>query len=482
LQSAGLAAPPGSFTGFVGELHEDGRGLEMLTAIIIFVGVLMGITLMLMPTFAIWTLLILSMVVVGPIRYFVPALDRIQWAVVLVSLALLFRAAVAWLQERSEGKISMPPFFTAIVLLLLSIVVTTLINRQFVETLVTSKNFFQFLSIPLAFYLLVTEEKTSDGIMKALVAIAVLQLPVAIIERVLSSGLDTVSGTFGGSLVNPSPNSALAIFLTVETGIVLGLALNRVIAWRSALLLSLCFIIPIYFTNARAIIAFFPVMFLILFGKYFLKKPLASMLITVVLAGMFSSVLYLHYKLGWKDSRFHDVKDFPTYVEESISSQLGLGARQMNRSKAVAFWWGENTRRFGKTKMFFGHGLGASRSFGIVKGHVAEKPEYKDKNIGLTVLSRLLWDVGIVGAIFYIMVFLTAFFTAGRLSKDPFLNPAQNAFMIGAQIACLFLVISIPYKQSLINIQAFNAFSMFILGYIAFWYKRLETVNVEAAA
>jgi uncharacterized membrane protein len=53
--------------------------------------------------------------------------------------------------------------------------------------------------------------------------------------------------------------------------------------------------------------------------------------------------------------------------------------------------------------------------------------------------------------------------------------------MVGAQIACLFLVLSIPYKQSLINIQAFNAFAMFILGYVAFWYKRLAVVNAEAA-
>jgi hypothetical protein len=453
----------------------------MLTAIIIFAGVLTGATLMLVPTFATWALLILSMVIVGPIRYFVPALDRIQWAVVLVSLALLVRAVIAWLQERDEVKVKMPPFFTALIFLLVSIGLTTLINRHFVETLVTSKNFFQFLSIPLAFYLIITEEKTSDGIMKALLVIAVLQLPAAIVERLLSPGLDTVSGTFGGSLVNPSPNSALAIFLTVETGIVLGLALNRAIAWRNALLLILCFIIPVYFTNARAIIAFFLVMLVVLFGKYFLKKPLASMVITLVIAGMFSSVLYLHYKLGWQDSRFHNVKDFPTYVEESITSQLGLGARRMNRSKAVAFWWEENSRRFDKARMFFGHGLGASRSFGIVKGHVAERPEYAEKNIGLTVLSRLLWDVGIVGAISYIMVFLSAFFTAGRLSKDPYLSPVQNAYMVGAQIACLFLVLSIPYKQSLINIQAFNAFAMFILGYVAFWYKRLAVVNAEAA-
>jgi hypothetical protein len=316
--------------------------------------------------------------------------------------------------------------------------------------------------------------------MKALLVIAVLQLPVSIVERLLSPGLDTVSGTFGGSLVNPSPNSALAIFLTVETGIVLGLAMNKVIAWRNALLLTLCFIVPVYFTNARAIIAFFLVMMVILFGRYFLKKPLASMVIAMVIAGMFSSVLYLHYKLGWQDSRFHVVKDFPTYVEESISSQLGLGTRKMNRSKAVALWWTES-RRFDKTRMFFGHGLGASRSYGIVKGHVAEKPEYAEKNIGLTVLSRLLWDVGIVGTIFYVMVFLSAFFTAGRLAKDPHLSPTQNAYMVGAQIACLFLVVSIPYKQSLINIQAFNAFAMFILGYVAFWYKRLAVVNAEAA-
>ena len=68
-----------------------------------------------------------------------------------------------------------------------------------------------------------------------------------------------------------------------------------------------------------------------------------------------------------------------------------------------------------------------------------------------------------------------AFFSARKLSRDPALTPVQKSYMVGAQIACLLFLFSMPYKKSLLINPSFSLYSMFVLGYIAFWYSRLNS-------
>ena len=457
--------------------------MDIITIAIIFSGIISGILLILSPRFALWALLVMTMIVCGPVIYFVPRFSYVQWAAALISYALLLRALASAIGPKESDKTKPPLFMVCFITLLVSVLLTTIINRHFAETIITAKNFFQFWSIPLAFYFLYEKEETARGIMKAFLIIAILQTPIAFMQRLFFAGKlpgDSVTGTFGGHMLGGGPNVALSIFLTLQVGIVLSLVYRKLLAGRHAALLCIWFVIPVFLTNSRAIIVFYLVMMLFLFGRNLLKRPFISLASIVIVSLLALSIFTYHYKQAAEyNPGKRPPKNLASYLSKVISHQLGVSRfykkDELNRMTALLFWWQEQSRNYGPIKIFFGHGLGSSKYYGLIQGHIQKQQKYHNKRIGLTALSRLLWDIGLVGTLNYILIFTAAFFAAGKLSKHSDLPDIHKGFMAGAQLACLFFLMSMPYKISILSTQAYNAFSMFMLGYIAFWYKKCSS-------
>ena len=453
--------------------------MNFIIAIFIFSGLLIGIVLTLAPTLALWLLLTMSMLVSGTVIYFFPQFSTIQWSVALISFALLLRALPTMLiQERVKNGRS-PAFFKLFIILLGSVIITTILNRHYTETLVSAKNFFQFWSIPLVLYFVIKEEKTTLAIMKAFLWIAALQIPFVVIQFLFFQGKfpgDSITGTFGGQIRGGGPNGALAIFLTVQIAVLLALMLRNKLSWKLTILLSAILASPILLTNTRAILFFFIVLLIFFFGRNIFKRPFISITGGIIVAILLSTIMLYHYKHAWQYNYAHrQPKDVPTYLTNLIKNNFTItGRKRLNRTTVITFWWQENVSLHGPVKIMFGHGLGAAKYSGIIKGHVQKKRQYDGKRIGFTVLARLLWDIGIIGTACYIMIFVSAFFTSRRLKLSEQLPKVHVPYMQVAQLTTLFLLMSIPYHLYLINIQSFNAFAMFILGYIAFWNKRLS--------
>lgn len=447
----------------------------------LFTGALFGGLFIFFPRLSIWLLLIMGMVVSGLVNYFFPAIGAVQWSVALISFALLTRSLLASLILAPDKKRNIPPFVVFAGLMLLLVILTTFLNRHYSETVIAAKNFFQYWSIPLALYFLVDDEKTVTGIMKALIVLAIFQTPIAIVQRLFFAGNfpgDSVTGTFGGSMMGGGPNAALSIFLTIMIAVVLSLAMKRVLPMLPAILLCFWFVLPVLLTNARAIIIFFLVMFFIIFRRNMIKNPsliiIGGPLICVMTVGIF----FYHYSHAWQYTYSHkQPKNVEQYLSRVISGTLGFESyyekEKLNRMTAVTYWGQEHRRYYPVLKTLFGHGLGSTKEFGIIKGHMTQKPRHREKRIGYTALSTLLWDVGLAGSICYLLIIISAFFTAAKLEKNPGLPDMHQGVMAGAKIACLFILMSLPYKVSFLTIQAFNLFGMFVIGYITFWYKKV---------
>jgi len=194
---------------------------------------------------------------------------------------------------------------------------------------------------------------------------------------------------------------------------------------------------------------------------------------------MTSGTIYYYYTHAYQYSvRRYEPKTLSEYFDRSLAYNIDLEDKyKLSRLAAILFWLKEHSSGGNPMHMLFGHGLGAAKHDGLIVGHVASQPKYKDKKIGLSALSRLLWDVGLIGTIIYIIIFVAAFFSARRMKNNRYLSEIEQAFMQGAEIACLFFIMSLPYQLSIINVQSFNAFSMFILGYIAFWHRKVMSIK-----
>lgn len=448
----------------------------MTVLIFLFPGFIIGLLLLFYPVVAIWTMLVTAMAVTGTVTYFLPQFAVIRWAIVPMSLALILRALLSGITYTPERSRFSPPFFIlGLFLLFTAVTFTTIMNFHIKETLVSSKNFFQFWSIPLAFTYVVSDRKIASQIMMGLLCISIFQPLLALIQYMFFTGNfpgDSITGTFGGQMAGGGPNSALSIYMTIQIAAIITFAKKNLLKRRFALLLTLWFLIPIFLSHAKITAFYFPVIFFTLYGKDLLKKTFVGLVILLLFIGMGFSVFHFHYsQSGQYSVSGKKTESFESYIKQILSYNIAEKQREkkLSRLASIYFWWNENSIFNSPARTFMGHGLGAAKHSGLLLGHLNDRPRYKFLEIGRFALPRLLWDLGLIGTALFILIYASAFFTAGRLKNNPCIPSSQQAFLTADQIACLLFIITLPYKISIINVQAFNAYSMFILGHIAFW-------------
>ena len=420
----------------------------------ITIGGALGFFLFSNPRLAIWVLIFTSMVLSGTIIYFAPRFGTIQWGNVIISLLLFVRAIADSLrgQKKPEGK--PPAIFIFMVLFLVHAIITS--------------------GVPFVLYFLVEDEKIMSSYMKSFVLIAVLMPPLALYQFRYFGGLshDAVTGTFGGAMRAGGPNAVLSIFIISQLAVLFALALRKMISWRIAVILCGWVFITITLTNDKAAVGFLVIMPVFLLSKGYLRFSFSALIV------MLSGIMFLaYYQYSQERKRIwtKPPKSYSEFIDRAISDFSAEESNRLNRSTLILLWWKYNINTGNNFQMLFGHGLGASKYSGLSMGHIQKR--FGELKIGRTALTALLWDVGIVGVLLFMSIFTSGFLLARRMKNDWRLPAIHQVFMLVAQLNCLFFVLSLPYKLSIINIQAFNFFSMFTLGYVCYWQRRLRAIE-----
>ena len=418
----------------------------------------------------------MALVLVGPIQYFVPALGHIQWAVTVLSACLLLRVIYAMATrtgQRDSGRI--PGYMVFMGLFFVAAFLSTVGNMYLMDAMVDAKNYFQFWSIPLALFFLASKESLMLRLMKGLLMLAFINTPLSIVQYLSRSAFpgDAVTGTFGGAIYQPGPNAAMSAFQILQVGVVIGFALRRQLTWPKALALSLWYLIPVGLANAKFTLLFLPIMIALTLGRDVLRRPVLSASVAMLTVGLFSGLFYFHYRDAEKYGEgAGSVKEFVQNTVVYNIENPDSSRDDLTRVSAVTFWLKENAPGKSLSTFLFGHGIGASKNDGLYHGHLALIPKYREFSLSLVTLTRLLWDVGILGATIFTLIFVLAFFMASRLKDNPVFTPMEASFLASSQVACLFFILDIPYQNTHFTSQAFAAFVMLILGYIAFCQKK----------
>ena len=104
-----------------------------------------------------------------------------------------------------------------------------------------------------------------------------------------------------------------------------------------------------------------------------------------------------------------------------------------------------------------------------------------DLGIGLTALSTLLWDLGVVGVILYISIFIAAWAQISktwRCSQSIKTKADCVALQAGISLTMFFII----YSDSQLNLLVHQLLIAVMLGYAAFLYQeqRRETYPQQA--
>jgi len=430
------------------------------------------------PQISVPILIILSLPTGALISMIGAPAAKLPWLVSALSFSLW---PVAFLSVKRCKKI--PGFIQlSIIFVVYSLVLSFSQRNSLTEITAGFKRYFQGYGIMFALGFFAICAKEIRIIYKLIIFVAMLQLPFAIYELLvlvpLRGGLeaggeatDVVAGTFGANLFGGSANAEMAAFVLIVFCFLMARWRGHLLATRTFLILASLCLAPLTLGETKIVVFIFPMILAILLRKEFIRDPVKH--IPVIIVGGLLSLLFGYIYISVMDSSM--VGDSLTSTIQYNVGANGYGNNILNRTTVLSFWLEKHSIE-SPGYLFFGHGIG-SAYLGMnnpVPGHIAlQYPRY---GIDLTTASTLLWDTGLVGLILHISIYLCAWGRAARLWTSV-RNASVRADLLGIQAALGIFIVFTVYRDSSVNLIAFEMVIALVLGYLAWLIHSHEDLS-----
>lgn len=465
---------------FAGVLIGLGQGLIVMLVMAMVVSVVM----LAYPVPLMWCVILGALVISGPLELYFPEIRQARWGVSMLGFALIGAALLnkLFLSARfSEKKHEMAnPTLLWLGVFFSTSLAGLLYSHQLANGLIGLKIYFQGCGLFLALAWLQLSRPRGDLVMKSLVVIALIQLPFALQQffflgsrRILASAggiaSDGVVGTFSGSSSGGGAGPVLSALLILVISILLfWWRSDRLSSFRTFLMTCIC-LIPVFLNETKISLILIPVALYLVFSDKVKKSPLqflsGSIISTLLLAGIF--MVYINLPAG----SAYVQGDASSSIEESVAYNFGnkgYGSFELNRTTVYGFW-AKHHGFFNPIETLVGHGLGSSGEGGSVSVRNLATYDYRGKGIGLTTISALLWDVGIIGTFAVVAMFWSAFRLSGKiLAKSDANDVIGNGLLMGARVGIAILGLNLIHNNYFTFEFGYQILTMLMFGYVAF--------------
>lgn len=453
-------------------------------------GAAAGLVLLGFPTTLLWVTTWYALIGTGMLIYFAGLLEA-DWLLTAAAAPFWVMAMTAPLKARRDlaAPAGAPPFLWLVSLYLALALATSFVNAESVaQVLVGLKYYVLMFGVTLALYLADWERRSILKLCAGIMAIGVIQLPVALYQFVFIRGhrlavggrfsgdseveaSDSVVGTMGGTPMAGGLSDLLALLLCALLAGVLALHLKRVLSARAALALAAVLLFPLLITENKIIVVYIPLLALIVAGGSIRRNPLKA---TVgILAGLLCVpvILWAYYQIHWSTqySTFEEaVLRMSVYNIQPAGGALKREG-QLGRTEALEYWAQHQT--LGELEhTLFGHGLAAAKAGSrTVQSSLIQR--HGGIQLNFTGLSTLLWEIGIIGTGVLLAALAAAFAAAGRLARSPRLSAPEQCVVKTAQVAIAMVPISLAYQNTLVS-WGHASFALFLtLGLVAYYWR-----------
>ncbi len=456
-------------------------GLVSVTANAILISVAVsffaGAVLLARPSWIVWLILSLGLLVTGilPLYSDDGLVSKAAWGVSILGFILMMVAFFTVATSPDMRKNTPAFIWVALGFFIYTVLISFIQWHSMGQFLGGFKRYFQMWGLLFALCWLTFNERDIRRWRTFFLIVALVQLPFVVYQiivlvpmreglRHVIQGLvpiDVVAGTFGATLYGGGSSGEMATFLVLVLAFLLAQRMEKTLTARRLMLLVPLVVAPLFLGETKAIIILLPLMFLVLYRRVLLVRPhyglaglLLGMLLTVA-AG------YVYFGLSTKtmDDQIADYLSYNIYNK-------GYGANYLNRTTVLTFW-AEHQGAHNPISFVFGNGLGSSHT--PAGGHVAMR--YPRHGIGLTAASSLLWDLGVFGSSLFAAILALAWRTAGRLQRE-LTEPMLRADAAAIQAALAVFAAYLFFRQSLLETMSFQIVFVVLLGHLAWLYRR----------
>jgi hypothetical protein len=432
-----------------------------------------------------WAVAVGGLVVTGLAQLYLPEVRIVKFVVPLISLVLLAHALLDLLAGRSDVLPLSMSAVTGWMLAFLGIaVVTTLVNWNPGVALLGFKGYFTLWTLVFAMALSRWRIGDLDGLLKLMLAIALLQIPFVVHQYLvlvpLREGLgpgiipvDILVGTFGGNALGGGANAVLALFSFVVFACLLGLWRHGAMSGPVALALGLPIIAPVFFNEAKVAVFYLPLVVLIVFWRDVALRPLRFLAVGGVSALLFALLMTAMtvFHPGGNLRSWAELIDVTWNQQVADIEELRGQHSELTRWTVLTFWAEEHAHAH-PLHIAIGHGIGASRMAEedewSVTRTLAEERYHEGLRIGYTAISAILWDTGVLGLISIAAVLYAAWRTAARLAVDHAgTDPFHAGIFEGLKAGIAIVAISLVHKDFFVLHLPYQTLVLLMLGYLA---------------
>ncbi len=446
------------------------------------------------PRLLFWAVLFGALVAAGLIRLYLPQLQAFRWLVAIGVIALPFLFAFhGMFAKRWEALIALPPFVIwALVFVAFSMLSAFSLSGGMVKGILGLKDYFQAWGLLFAFLLLPARPGFRKALLVFVLVVGALQVPFSLHQYFflapLRAGIagvvptDIVAGTFGGDMRGGGNNAAMAAFQFFCIAIVLGFWKGGQLSVVRMLALVAYLAVPVFLNETKVSFVFAILVFGVIFAEEIRRNPLRFIQAGLFFAALLAVFVMFYLFMAEKTDRIHGLGEYlDLLVEHGL--YRGYGTYQLNRVTALTFWVSQHLPH-DLLHALVGHGLAQTReasAFVDIGATLAGK-RYAGMGIGVTALSGLLWEVGLIGTGLVIALFFSAFRLAGGLARACAAEPIRRAFLKGTQAGIAVTALGLLHKPLFMFEVTYQVFVMLLLGYLAYEYRQWRTEEVGRTA
>lgn len=443
-----------------------------------------GLMLMVYPVFGIWVIIIGALVFAGLIDLYIPILRPLTWGLGLLSISIggitLLKEFFKPRRKKIATKESNSLFIWAF-LFVICVIFSSLVNWQGVSNFAVGlKGYLQVWGLLIAIYYLTKSALDAHRFILFFLLLGILQLPFVFhqllvlvplrtkeifAEKGIVAG-DIVAGTFGGIMTGGGRSSDLALLCVICITIVLA-------QWRAdqkktshAVWATLFYLLPMFVSEAKSFLVLLPIALFLLFSDRIRRNPFKAIFGTVALSGLMMAIFFAYSLLpGAKSQQSSSLQAmWQQNIDYNIGSR-GYGNLELNRSTVYSFWLKEQVNGDMLAPVLIGDGPGSTNSGNAFNTNTQANTRYQGYGIGLTGLSSLLWEVGLIGTIVLVAMFVSAFRLGGRLAEK-WQGTIHWPTLKTAQIAIPLLGFNLLHNNYFVFDICFQTMMIVILGYL----------------
>lgn len=472
-----------------------GTGLAALVGLLLAAGiypVLVGLAalvagpvLLFKPRVGIWAVLVGTLAAAGLIELYFPALGLIKWGLALLAFALPLVAGFESFYGRAARARAVfrpaQPLLRWGLMFFVAFLVSTLANwNGGMDALVGFKAYFQVWGVMLVFCYVNYSEREAGRLMQFLLLLALIQVPFVLHQFLVlvpmrtgiadaAKGIvavDIVAGTFGGSMNGGGRSSSLALLDVMAVALVAAQWRAGAYSTKKAVWYGLICMLPIALCEAKIIILLLPVTFFLLFRDRVLKEPVRFLIGGVGTLALVGLIFVAYSALpGAKGQRAGSVSDD---MVESVAynfGKSGYGNAVLNRSSVYPFWLKEHAHTDEIWHALIGHGPGETNSTSTLMESTLANKRYAGYAIGLTGISSLLWEVGLLGTMAILLMLLAAYRQAVFLEAK-WRGTTQWPLIKTAEISIVLYAINLLHNNYFVSDISFQTLLFLVLGYL----------------